>query len=97
MMTLTPISPGEVLNEEFLKPMNITAYRLANITHMPQSRISNIIKGTRRITADTAMRLSKAFGTTPEFWLNLQNRYDIDTIRYKGLDASINSIQTIAL
>lgn len=76
--TLNNIHPGEVLLEEFLKPMGISAYRLAKETFIPQTRISAIIKGKRRITADTALRFSKFFGTTAKFWLGLQADYDIE-------------------
>ena len=75
---LPNIHPGEVLKEEFLEPMNITAYRIAKETDIPQTRISEIIHGKRSITADTAIRFSKFFGTTAEFWLNLQNLYDLE-------------------
>ena len=81
---LGPIAPGEILKEEFLEPMGISAYRLAKSVNIPQSRISGIINGTRRITADTAMRFARAFGTTPQFWLNLQMRYDLDMILRGG-------------
>ena len=81
---LGPIAPGEILKEEFLEPMGISAYRLAKTVNIPQSRISGIINGTRRITADTAMRFARAFGTTPQFWLNLQMRYDLDMILQGG-------------
>ncbi|MBO6292345.1 MAG: HigA family addiction module antidote protein [Selenomonas sp.] len=81
---LGPIAPGEILKEEFLEPMGISAYRLAKSVNIPQSRISGIINGTRRITADTAMRFARAFGTTPQFWLNLQMRYDLDMILQGG-------------
>ncbi len=64
------IHPGEILNEEFLKPMGITAYKLAKETHIPQTRISEIILGKRRITADSAIRFSKFFGTSPKFWID---------------------------
>lgn len=64
--------------EEFLEPMGISAYRLAKETGIPQTRISEIIKGRRRVTADTALRFSKYFGTTPKFWLGLQDDYDIE-------------------
>ncbi len=78
-MKLIPnIHAGEILDEEFLKPLGITAYRLAKETGIPQTRISQIIKGNRGITADTAIRLSKFFGTTPQFWLGLQNDYDLE-------------------
>lgn len=76
--TLNNIHPGEVLLEEFLKPMNISAYRLAKETFIPQTRISAILKGKRRITADTALRLSKFFGTSAKFWLGLQADYDLE-------------------
>lgn len=75
---LSNIHPGEVLKEEFLVPMNISAYRLAKEINIPQTRISEIIHGKRSITADTAIRFSKFFGTTAEFWLNLQNLYDLE-------------------
>lgn len=78
---LPNIHPGEVLKEEFLIPMNITAYRLAKEINIPQTRISEILRGKRSITADTAIRLSKFFGTTAEFWLNLQNLYDLEEER----------------
>ena len=81
---LGPITPGEILKEEFLEPLGISAYRLAKSVNIPQSRISGIINGTRRITADTAMRLSRAFDTTPQFWLNLQMRYDLDSLVHEG-------------
>ena len=78
MEKLNNIHPGEILNEEFLIPLEITAYRLAKETFIPQTRVSEIIKGNRRITADTALRFSKYFGTTAKFWLGLQDDYDIE-------------------
>lgn len=72
------IHPGEILNEEFLIPLGITAYRLAKETFIPQTRISEILKGNRRITADTSLRLSKFFGNSARFWLGLQNDYDLE-------------------
>jgi len=78
MKRLKNIHPGEALQEEFLIPLEITAYRLSKDIHIPQTRISLIIQGKRRITADTALRLSKYFGTSPQFWLGLQNDYDIE-------------------
>ena len=78
MTKLPNIHPGEVLLEEFLKPMGISAYRLSKDVGIPQTRTSQIIKGKRRITADTALRLSKYFGTSVKFWLGLQNDYDIE-------------------
>ena len=76
MERLPNIHPGEVLLEEFLKPMNISAYRLSKDIGIPQTRTSEIIKGLRRITADTALRLSYYFGNSAKFWLGLQNDYD---------------------
>lgn len=78
MEKLKNIHPGEILLEEFLIPMEISAYRLAKETFLPQTRISEIIKGNRRITADTAIRFSKYFGTSPKFWLGLQDDYDLE-------------------
>ncbi len=78
MAKLKNIHPGEILSDEFLIPFNITAYRLAKDIELPQSRISEILKGNRRITADTALRLSKYFGNSAKFWLGLQDDYDIE-------------------
>jgi len=71
------IHPGKILMEDFLKPLQITAYRLAKNTAIPQTRISEIIKGNRRITPDTALRFSRFFGNSPIFWLGLQNEFDL--------------------
>jgi len=78
MKRLKNIHPGEVLWKEFLEPLGITAYRLSKETFIPQTRVSQILKGKRRITADTALRLSKYFGTSAHFWLGLQNDYDVE-------------------
>lgn len=78
MAKLKNIHPGEVLSEEFLTPFNITAYKLAKDIEIPQTRISEILKGKRRITADTALRLSKYFGNSAKFWLGLQDDFDIE-------------------
>jgi addiction module HigA family antidote len=78
MKKLTNVHPGEVLEEEFLKPFEITSYRLAKDIGVPQTRVSQILKRSRRITADTALRLSRYFGNSPKFWLGLQNDYDIE-------------------
>ena len=72
------IHPGKILMEDFLKPLQITAYRLAKNTAIPQTRISEIIKGNRRITPDTALRFSRFFGNSPVFWLGLQNEFDLE-------------------
>ena len=83
------IHPGEILSEEFLIPMNITAYRLSKELNIPQTRISEIIHGKRAITADTAIRLSCFFGTSPEFWMNLQMLYELEeTKRNKSKEFS---------
>ena len=81
MEELKNIHPGEGLQEEFLTPMSISAYRLSKEIKIPQSRVSQIIKGKRRITADTAVRLSQFFGNTAQFWLGLQMEYDIEEVR----------------
>ena len=78
MEKLLNIHPGEILLEEFLKPMNISAYRLSKDIGIPQTRTSEIIKGNRSITADTALRLSYYFGNSAKFWLGLQNDYDLE-------------------
>jgi addiction module HigA family antidote len=78
MKKLKNIHPGEILLEEFLVPLDITAYRLSKDLGIPQTRVSEIIKGNRRITADTALRLSKYFGNNAKFWLGLQDDFDIE-------------------
>ena len=92
MTKLKNIHPGEVLREEFLLPLNISAYKLAKDVDIPQTRISEIIKGNRRITADTAL-FSKYFGNSAKFWLGLQDDFDIEEqLSSKG--SSIKSIKT---
>ena len=86
MDKLDNIHPGEILNEEFLLPMEISAYRLSKDTEIPQTRISQIIKGKRRITADTALRLSSYFGNSAKFWLGLQDDYDIEEEKENRLE-----------
>ena len=75
---LPPIPPGEILLEDFLKPLGISQYRLAKDLRVPPRRINEIVHGTRSITADTALRLSRYFGTTDRLWLNMQARYDLE-------------------
>ena len=94
MKNLNNIHPGEVLQEEFLKAMNVTAYRLSKDIGIPQTRVSEILKGNRRITADTALRLSKYFGTSAKFWLGLQDDYDIEEELNKK-ENEFSKIQTI--
>jgi len=88
MKKLPNIHPGQILKEEFLIPLNISAYKLSKDLGIPQTRTSEILKGNRRITADTALRLSQYFGTTAKFWLGLQDDFDIEeekTIKSKEL------------
>lgn len=79
MTKLPPVHPGEVLLEEFLVPVGLSQYRLAKDISVPPRRINEIVHGKRAVTADTALRLARYFGTTPRFWLNLQGQYDLDT------------------
>jgi antitoxin HigA-1 len=95
MTKLKNIHPGEVLLEEFLLPLNITAYRLAKDVEIPQTRISEIIKGNRRITADTALRFSKYFGNSAKFWLGIQDDFDIEE-ELSDESSSINSIKVFS-
>jgi addiction module HigA family antidote len=78
---LKPVHPGEVLSEEFLQPMGLSQYRLAKDIDVPARRINEIVLGKRGITADTALRLARYFDTTPDVWLNLQVRYELDKAR----------------
>ncbi len=81
MKKLNNVHPGEMLKEDFLAPMHITSYALAKAIGVDQTRISQLIKGQRRFSADTALRLSSFFGTSAEFWLNAQVRYDLEKER----------------
>lgn len=94
MSKLKNIHPGEILEEEFLKPLGITAYRLAKETKLPQIRISQIIHGKRSITADTALRFSRFFGNSPQFWLGLQNDFDIEE-KMKSIQSLLKSMSSI--
>jgi len=80
-MKIENIYPGEILSEEFLKPLRISAYKLAKEINIPQTRLSEIIHGRRRITADSALKLGKLFGNSAQFWLGLQNDYDLEEER----------------
>lgn len=91
MKKLKNIHPGEVLMEEFLLPLEITAYRLSKDIGIPQTRISEILKGNRRITADTALRLSQYFGNSAKFWLGLQDDFDIE----EGMQIKKSEINSI--
>ena len=92
MANLKNIHPGEILFEEFLVPFAISAYKLAKDIDIPQTRISEILKGNRRITADTALRLSKYFGNSAKFWLGIQDDFDLEEER-KAKGPSINAIR----
>ncbi|GBE04656.1 MAG TPA: addiction module antidote protein, HigA family [Nitrospirae bacterium] len=83
---LPPIHPGEILMEEFLKPMEISQYRLAKDINVPARRINEIVQGKRSITPDTALRLSRYFGLSERFWINLQARYDLEAEKDKLMD-----------
>jgi addiction module HigA family antidote len=75
---LKPVSPGEMLREEFLRPLELSANQVARALGVPANRITGILNNTRGITADSALRLARYFDTTPEFWMNLQSRYDLE-------------------
>jgi addiction module HigA family antidote len=92
MEKLANVHPGEILNYEFLVPLEITAYRLSKDLKIPQTRISEILKGNRRITADTALRLSKYFGNSAKFWLGLQDDFDIEEEK-ESKEAELNEIK----
>ena len=94
METLNNIHPGKVLLEDFLKPLEISAYRLAKETFIPQTRLSEIIKGRRRVTADTALRFSRFFGTSAKLWLGLQDEYDLEEVSKKKA-ADLEAIKPI--
>ncbi len=95
MRDYPPIHPGEILLEEFLKPMNLSQYRLAKDIHVPPRRINEIVKGKRAITADTALRLSRFFGTSEGFWLGLQSDYDLENTR-EALRAEMDRIKPLS-
>ena len=93
---LPPIHPGEILMEEFLQPMGISQYRLAKDISVPPRRINEIVHGKRSITADTALRLGRFFSMSPQFWLNLQTRYDLEVTEdflEDRLDEEVHSLQ----
>jgi addiction module HigA family antidote len=85
-MKMAPIHPGEVLLQEFLRPLRVSQYRLAKDISVPPRRVNEIVHGKRAISADTALRLSRYFGTSDRFWLNLQTRYDLEVQRERLRD-----------
>ena len=94
MTAITPIHPGEILMEEFLEPLQISQNRLAVAIGVPPRRINEIVHGKRRITADTALRLARYFGTTDRFWLNLQTYYDLE-VEKDQLGSTLDQIEPL--
>ena len=94
MERLPNIHPGEILKEEFLEPFGISAYKLSKDLKTPQTRISQIIKGSRRITADTALRLSEYFGNSPQFWMGIQDDYDLEEEKLR-IEDDLKHIQKV--
>jgi len=92
---LAPVHPGEILLDDFLKPLNLTQYRLAKGLSVPPRRINEIVHGTRAITADTALRLARFFGTSERYWLNLQTAYDLDIERDRLAGTLIREVQVL--
>jgi antitoxin HigA-1 len=93
---LPPTHPGEILREEFLEPLGLSQYRLAKETSVPPRRINEIVRGTRAISADTALRLSRFFGTSERFWLNLQSHYDLEIEKDRLGDRLRREVRTMA-
>ena len=94
METIAPIHPGEILMEEFLEPLEVSQNRLAVAIGVPPRRINEIVHGKRRITADTALRLARYFGTTDRFWLNLQTYYDLE-VEKDQLNNTLDQIEPL--
>lgn len=92
---LPNIHPGEILREEFMVPLRLTAYRIARDTGMPVSRVDSILKGTRGITADSALRLGRYLGTSPQFWLNLQAEYELREARSRMGEPELANIRPL--
>ena len=92
---MPPVHPGEILQEEFLAPLGVSQYQLAKAVDVPARRINEIVHGQRRITADTALRLSRYFGTSERFWLNLQARYDLE-IEKDRLGTALEDIRPLS-
>ena len=93
---LSPIHPGEILLEEFLEPMKITQYRLAKDISVDPRRINEIVHGKRAISADTALRLGRYFGMSPQFWLNLQSHFDLEILGMKNGDQIEREVKVLA-
>ncbi len=91
-MKRAPIHPGEILKAEFLDEYDLSAYALAKALKIPTNRVTSIVNGQRSVSTDTALRLARFFGTTPEFWLNLQVRYDLQTIATQAIERDIEPL-----
>ena len=94
---MPPVHPGEILMEEFLTPMSISQYRLSRDISVPPRRIKEIVHGTRRVTADTALRLGRYFGVSPQFWLNLQAHFDLEQEQDRLGDRLEQEVQTFVM
>ena len=92
---MAPVHPGEILLEEFLGPLGVSQYRLAKAVDVPARRINEIVHGQRRISADTALRLARYFGTSERFWIDLQARYDLE-VEKDRLGAALDDIQPLS-
>jgi antitoxin HigA-1 len=92
---VSPVSPGEILQEEFLRPLGISQYRLAKALSVPPRRINEIVHGKRAVTADTALRLARHFGTSERFWLNIQTRYDLEVEKDRLGDRLRREVQVL--
>ena len=92
---LAPVHPGEILREEFLEPLGITPYALAAALHVPRTRIERLVREETSITVDTALRLGRYFGTSPEFWLRMQSLFDLESVTLEELDDDIASIEPL--
>jgi addiction module HigA family antidote len=92
---MAPVHPGEILLEEFLRPLGVSQYQLAKAVDVPARRINEIVHGQRRISADTALRLARYFGTSERFWINLQARYDLE-VEKDRLGAALDDIQPLS-
>ena len=91
---MAPVHPGEILLEEFLRPLGVSQYQLAKAVDVPARRINEIVHGQRRISADTALRLARYFGTSERFWMNLQARYDLE-VEKDRLGTALDAIQPL--
>ena len=92
---LEPIHPGEILRDEFLTPLGLSPYALAKAMRVPRTRVERIVRGETSITADTALRLNRALGGSPRFWLNLQGRYDLETARDRADAADLEAVENV--